>query len=360
MRRFAHNPRERQYDHNPYKENPEVQRLQAEYLRAAGLPPAQPTPYVKVNENVAKTIAAAFEAMPNDPSHPLVREAYAALVAELMAQYEYVRGFVDLIPFGDNVVNPYADSPAMMDDIFNNHRLLVYDGGSDHAILSRRENWIFRGVHDFFGHAAHGFAFGPRGEENAWIEHSKMFTPLARWSLSTETRAQNSWVNQRNQDLPPNERPYAEQKANLLPVELCIRPEFEAAYREWPEFKTETLEAYEVREVASNPSDEFGEGWLIKGKKKIPVAATSNHTETITQVMGLPYPSIGHAIDDGWIRLRVHPGPVVAIQARSKNLAVTTLSDWVSENGVPQKVALEWPGKYIEEVGREEILDLFA
>lgn len=250
MRRFANNPRERQLDHNPYRPNEDIQRLQAEYLRAAGFPPAQPTPYVKVNENVAKTIAAAFEAMPNEPDHPLVREAYAALVRELMAQYEYVRGFVELVPFGDNVVNPYPDSPAMMEDIFQNKRLLVYDGGSDHAILSRRENWIFRGV----GHAAHGFAFGPRGEENAWIEHSKMFSPLARWALTTETRAQNSWVNQGpGKDLPPNERPYAEQKANLLPVFLCIRPEFESAYLKWPEFQTDSLGVYEEQAVAANP-----------------------------------------------------------------------------------------------------------
>lgn len=252
MSRVRYNPqRERHFEFNPYRPNTDIQRIASEYASAAGLPPIQPTPYVKVDEALAQDIAKYFDMMPSKPGDPLVREAYTALVNELLDQYKYVKQYVTLEPFGDDVVNPYPDSPAMMEDIFQNHRLLVYDGGSDHAILTREENWIFRGAHDFFGHAAHGYAFGPRGEENAWVEHCKMFTPLARWALTTEARGQNSFVNfGPGRDLPPDKRPYAEQKANLLPVEFCVRPEFERAYREWPGFQTTSLA--EVA-VASNP-----------------------------------------------------------------------------------------------------------
>ena len=243
MSRRRYNPsRERHVELNPYRPNTDIQSIQNQYVESAGLPPIQVTPYAKVNDPLAREIAAYFDAMPSKPNDPLVRQAYGALVDELLGQYEYVKQYVTLEPFGDDRVNPYPDSPAMMDDIFNNHRLLVYDGGEDHAILSRHENWIFRGVHDFFGHAAHGYAFGPRGEENAWIEHSKMFTPMARAALSVETRFQNSWVNYGpGSQLPPNERPYAAQKAFFPPIELCIRPEFEYAYQEWPGFLTASL-----------------------------------------------------------------------------------------------------------------------
>ena len=87
----------------------------------------------------------------------------------------------------------------------------------------------FRAVHDLFGHAAEGYGFGPRGEENAWIRHCHMFSAGAQKALTTETRGQNSWVNfgQHNYDSsghhlnrPLGDRPYAIQKAAFLPDEF--------------------------------------------------------------------------------------------------------------------------------------------
>lgn len=89
-------------------------------------------------------------------------------------------------------------------------------------------------VHDYYGHAKEGYEFGPEGEYNAWGEHAKMFSPLARDAMTTETHGQNSWVNFgrhiRRQDgsipgkgdadyIHPKNRPYAEQKINILPPE---------------------------------------------------------------------------------------------------------------------------------------------
>lgn len=97
-------------------------------------------------------------------------------------------------------------------------------------------NDIFRAVHDYYGHAKEGYRFDARGEENAWRQHSKMYTDIARPAMSAETRGQNSWVNfgphMRAKDsgkfLEPNEegflsitqRPFAQQKATILPEEL--------------------------------------------------------------------------------------------------------------------------------------------
>src|SRR6476659_2128677 len=84
----------------------------------------------------------------------------------------------------------------------------------------------FRAVHDYFGHCAAGYGFGPRGEENAWNAHSQMFSPDARRAMTTETRGQNSYVNfgrhnygddGRYLNIRPAERPYACQKAALFP-----------------------------------------------------------------------------------------------------------------------------------------------
>ena len=83
--------------------------------------------------------------------------------------------------------------------------------------------------HDLFGHAAEGYGFGPRGEENTWIKHSQMFSAEAQKALTTETRGQNSWINfgvhnydseGNHKNIPLKYRPYGVQKVALLPAEF--------------------------------------------------------------------------------------------------------------------------------------------
>jgi hypothetical protein len=58
-------------------------------------------------------------------------------------------------------------------------------------------NEQFRAVHDYFGHLGPKTPnqFGPKGEENPWLAHRQMFSPLAEPALTAETRGQNSFVN---------------------------------------------------------------------------------------------------------------------------------------------------------------------
>jgi hypothetical protein len=96
----------------------------------------------------------------------------------------------------------YRNSKQMLQDVYGNKHLYVFQGGDEHPYLKAvdpetglNENEKFRAVHDFFGHAIHGNEFGPKGEETAWAAHSQMYSPLARLAMSTETRGQNSTVN---------------------------------------------------------------------------------------------------------------------------------------------------------------------
>jgi hypothetical protein len=96
----------------------------------------------------------------------------------------------------------YRNSKQMLQDVYGNKHLYVFQGGDEHPYLKAvdpetglNENEKFRAVHDFFGHAVHGNEFGPKGEETAWAAHSQMYSPLARLAMSTETRGQNSTVN---------------------------------------------------------------------------------------------------------------------------------------------------------------------
>lgn len=96
----------------------------------------------------------------------------------------------------------YDNSKDLLRDIYGNRHMYVYQGGDPHDFLNAVDpstglntNEMFRAVHDFFGHAIHGNQFGPKGEEVAWAAHSKMFSPLARLAMTSETRGQNSFVN---------------------------------------------------------------------------------------------------------------------------------------------------------------------
>ena len=165
----------------------------------------------------AKRISDAFDAMKHSPNDPEVAAAYEALSKETVDQYN---AFLDAgYTVEINNEEPYANSQEMIDDLRNNKRIKIFStesgfGETPITAKQRKENPLlattkfkdvngepmlindlFRAVHDFYGHAELGNSFGPLGEENAWNVHSRMFSPLARRAMTSETRGQNSYVN---------------------------------------------------------------------------------------------------------------------------------------------------------------------
>lgn len=261
---------EYEFEQNPYVENRDAQRIAAEYCASKNFPPPQPTPYVQLNEDRSRKMAAFFEEAKDGKYDTETQLAYMALVDEVEEQFAYLP--VKIIPVnGENY--PYKDSKQMMDDVLNNGQLAVFDGGDDHSLLTREQNFKFRAVHDFFGHCQHGFAFGPRGEENAWIEHSKMFSPPARQALTCETRMQNSWVNFGPfSHLPVTDRPYAQQKAFIPAPEFCTHPELEKAYADYQYFYSGGMAAVVEtvsEQIQRNSALLFETTKVVKTAKKI-------------------------------------------------------------------------------------------
>lgn len=236
-----------------------------DYATARGLPGLVHGQYVEVQPDRAKRVADLYEAAKHEPGDPQVKAAYDAMKAETLDQYRYLqkRG-VTIEPFGDRP--QYENSEAMMRDVRDNRHLYFYQGGdlpADHPLAERvpgtdyTYNDVFRAVHDYFGHTKEGVGFGPRGEENAWLSHSQMYTPLARRAMTTETRGQNSWVNygphgEANRADPKNTR-YADQKATLLP--------------DWVSKPDAGTSSYSVR--ARNPQEESPEFKQWFGRSKM-------------------------------------------------------------------------------------------
>jgi hypothetical protein len=195
----------------------------------------------------AKDIADAYAALKHEPDNPQVKASYDALKRDLDEQWDHAEELgVQFEPWS-GTGQPYKDSAEMAADVRNNHHLFFFRGGdmpADHPLAEvdpatgYTYNEKLRAVHDLFGHAERGWKFGERGEENAWISHSQMFSREALPALTTETKGQNNWVNfgphMRGPDgtlikkgdegwLPRPDRPFAEQKAGLLPKRYHYR-----------------------------------------------------------------------------------------------------------------------------------------
>lgn len=210
------------------------------YARLAGLAPiAHEAPEALVKVSRAKRIAEAFEALKHNPEDPKVKAAYDALIKETGDQYDLLKQEgLKTTKIKPGQENPYKSSKDMIADVGENNHLYYFptEQGfgtdarfNDHPLLQMIKagnddmpaNDAFRVVHDYFGHAKEGAGFGPKGEENAWREHMKMFSPEAQKALTTETRGQNSYVNYGpNAEFnraQPAETIFADQKAGILP-----------------------------------------------------------------------------------------------------------------------------------------------
>lgn len=232
----------------------------ATHQKRFGLSGYAPSVRRELDESLSRRTADAFDAMPHSPDDPRVRAAYQQLILETIAQYEHMisRGHVRPDPWFKSG-QPYRNSNDMFADLKNNHHMWFFPtihpteektfgsvgGDLDPAVnplvvrtghringYDLTANDLLRVVHDYYAHAKEGNEFGPLGEYNAWAEHAKMYSPLALQALTTETHGQNSWVNfgphLRREDgslprkgdddwIDPRDRPFAEQKTNILP-----------------------------------------------------------------------------------------------------------------------------------------------
>ena len=165
----------------------------------------------------AKRISDAFIAMKHAPQDLEVAKAYRQMIKETQDQFEEILAAGYVVVMNDN--DAYASSGDMIDDLRNNKSLNIFSTEAgfgdtpitaeqrrDNPLLAKTKfkdangrtllaNDVFRFVHDFFGHAKLGNSFGAKGEENAWNVHARMYSPLARRAMTTETRGQNSYFN---------------------------------------------------------------------------------------------------------------------------------------------------------------------
>ena len=230
---------------------PEIVEIAKSYAERNDIPYRRQPEYVEIDVERSTRIADAYDKMPHDPFNPEVQEAYRDLSEQTIAQYEaLVDGGYSFTFFDDNT-DPYNGKPwRSLADLRNNKTMAVYSTEAGYGMTEitdqmRLENplldptpyvWkdqngndkpvlvndLFRAVHDAFGHGSEYSGFRARGEENAWLAHSQLFTGPALKALTSETRGQNSWLNfgpygEHNQTAALEDTVFADQKTGLMP-----------------------------------------------------------------------------------------------------------------------------------------------
>jgi len=195
------------YDQKSEQAKIEAEQATQNYIdqnkKELGLPDTGKTSVKKIDPEFAVKVKDAYDALPVDDSkNPEVKAAYDKAATEIDKQFQYLTKDLGIkVEFIKD--DPYKNSDEMFEDIINNKRLKVFQGGEPHPFLGESSkdesgftaNEKLRAVHDYFGHFVNRNQFGKVGEESAWVDHSKMFSPEAQRAISTETRGQNSWVN---------------------------------------------------------------------------------------------------------------------------------------------------------------------
>jgi hypothetical protein len=196
----------------------------AAYNAQAGLPhdPGHDYGHAIVAPSIVAHVARAYNALPEHDNSAL--PAFHAMREEVKRQFEHLttpthRGGMG---FEVNVAHkdPYGNGAddlgvhEMFHDVANRRMsVLATAATGGHPVFSNDENDMFRAVHDVFGHAGTGRGVDRHGEEAAFRKHARMFSPLARQALATETRGQNHAMIQAGGE-------FQQQKVALLPEPL--------------------------------------------------------------------------------------------------------------------------------------------
>lgn len=171
------------------------------YQRRNGLhtPGNEDYDHVIVAPSIVNHVARAYNSLPEHDSSAV--PAFNAMREEVKRQFDHLTAPRNRGGMGFNVEvtphDPYkGPEEAGTRDFFNDieqrrMKVLSTHSTGGHPFFSDDENDMFRAVHDVFGHGGTGRGTDRHGEEAAYRKHARMFTPLARQALATETRGQN-------------------------------------------------------------------------------------------------------------------------------------------------------------------------
>lgn len=284
-----------------------------------------------VNDELARKVADFYESAEHAPADEAVRASYDALRDETLQQLGAIEAAGYTIEPWTGAGEPYKSSADMTADINQNKHLYFKQTGTEMTPdnLMADFNDTFRAVHDFFGHAAEGYQFGPRGELAAWNAHSEMYSAEAQGALAAETLAQNSWVNfgkhLEGKNIPLPDRPFAEQKNVVVPAELIA----EAKAQFQPKRKAD-----KSLKFAGTKFNQISNAWILPDNTVKQIGSKWHHewldeNKSVQEKYGLKIPPFEggdieatreKALKKGFVRANLSPSNgLLTVEAREKD-----------------------------------------
>jgi hypothetical protein len=235
----------------------DVALLAQSYLRSSGLkvdPPDTVFQPREVPEDLVRAIALHFHEQESQATDGESRGQYLQMAREARAQLSCMFDAGVKVRFFQEVGQPYSTSRQLCDALDSGEDLLIFPTESGHGPegyedpdnplllpsgieidgTEAKHNDVLRAVHDYFGHYLMRAPFNLRGELSVAYAHLRMFSPEIHRAVLNEFVGQISWfyygphivrpdgsVPRRGDDdwITPAERPFADQKINLLPHE---------------------------------------------------------------------------------------------------------------------------------------------
>jgi hypothetical protein len=201
-------------------ELPQIRASALDYKKRYGLQtPEMDYSQALITERASRALGQAHDNLPVMDRSAL--PAYHAMREEVNRQFDHMtaptrKGGLGIDvevtkhdPYGGgNVGQVYRDFRG---DVETNNRMKVFSTASTggHPVFSDDDNDKFRAVHDVYGHLGSGRGIDFDGEEAAFQKHSRMFSPLARQAMATETRGQNSALRMHGE--------FQDQRVGILP-----------------------------------------------------------------------------------------------------------------------------------------------
>ncbi len=207
-----------------------------------------------VPERLVRKIAQRFHEQQSLPNDPDARGQYLRMAEEARAQLACMTDMGLKVRYFRSSGQPYGASRELCAALDAGEDLYVFPTEHGHGpegyedpdnpLLSQSgteidgtpalRNDVLRATHDYFGHYLMRAPFNLRGELSVAHAHLRMFSPDIHRAVLNEFVGQIAWfyygphivrpdgsVPSRGDDdwIPPQERPFADQKINLMPAE---------------------------------------------------------------------------------------------------------------------------------------------
>ena len=138
----------------------------------------------------ASIVSEAYQARPVKDSQ--VIDSYKALIKSNNKWYKRLKSKIDVKVVDNYNKIGYKSAEDMKDRVEESGVMIIDERFAEHPVLSKKQTYIFRAVHDYIVHILGEKPFGLKGELQAYNLHAKLIPDKAKTAIFSEVVGQVS------------------------------------------------------------------------------------------------------------------------------------------------------------------------